>query len=89
VLAVDWGGPTETVVDGITRFLRDPTPESFRDALLELINDLTKAATMGRAGRMHTDQTFGTQRFETEWKVMVEETHRLRQTHNNSSNNIS
>jgi hypothetical protein len=89
VLAVNSGGPTETVVDGITGFLRDPTPESFGDALLELINDLPKATTMGRAGRMHVEQTFGTQRFETEWKVLVEETHRLRQTRNNSSNNSS
>jgi glycosyltransferase involved in cell wall biosynthesis len=89
VLAVNSGGPTETVVDGITGFLRDPTPESFGDALLELINDLTKATTMGRVGRMHVEQSFGTQRFETEWKVLVEETHRLRQTRNNSSNDNS
>jgi hypothetical protein len=38
---------------------------------------------------MHVEQTFGTQWFETEWKVLVEETHHLRQTRNNSSNNSS
>jgi glycosyltransferase involved in cell wall biosynthesis len=31
VVAVNDGGPTETVVDGLTGFLCDPDPESFAE----------------------------------------------------------
>ena len=74
VLAVNSGGPTETVLDGKTGLLRDPTPESFGEALLSLMNDPNTATTMGRNGRAHVEQTFGTERFEIEWKQLVEQT---------------
>jgi glycosyltransferase involved in cell wall biosynthesis len=80
VLAVNSGGPRETVVHGTTGFLRDPTPESFGEALLEFIRDTKKSTTMGRAGRTHVEQTFGTKRFETEWKGLVEGTKQLATT---------
>jgi alpha-1,3/alpha-1,6-mannosyltransferase len=74
VLAVNSGGPTETVLDNITGLLRDPTPEAFGEALFSLISSPEKATTMGRAGRRHVEETFGTNRFEKEWKQLVEET---------------
>ena len=74
VLAVRSGGPKETVIDGKTGLLRDPTPESFGEALLSLIKDPKMATTMGRNGRTHVEQTFGTDRFAREWKVLVEQT---------------
>lgn len=72
VLAVNSGGPVETVRDGATGFLRDPTPEAFGAALLSWIKDPKLATTMGREGRNHVETTFGTKRFETEWKGLVE-----------------
>jgi alpha-1,3/alpha-1,6-mannosyltransferase len=85
VLAVNSGGPRETVVNGTTGFLRDPTPESFGEALLEFIRDSKKATIMGRAGRTHVEQTFGTKRFETEWTGLVKETKQLATTRSKGS----
>jgi alpha-1,3/alpha-1,6-mannosyltransferase len=79
VLAVNSGGPMETVNDGTTGFLREPTPEAFGEALLELVKDPKKATTMGRAGRTHVEETFGTKRLEAEWKEWMEETKRRQQ----------
>lgn len=74
VLAVSSGGPLETILDGDTGFLREPTAEAFGDALLTLIGDPGRATQMGQKGRKHVETTFGTKRFETEWKLLVEET---------------
>jgi glycosyltransferase involved in cell wall biosynthesis len=74
VVAVNSGGPTETIKDGVTGYLREPSPKAFGEALLNLINDTTKATSMGRAGRDHVEKTFGTKRFENEWKELVAET---------------
>jgi glycosyltransferase involved in cell wall biosynthesis len=78
VLAVASGGPLETVKDGVTGFLRQPTAEDFGDALLTLIADPKMATKMGMAGRDHVENTFGTKRFETEWKCLVGETNEKR-----------
>jgi hypothetical protein len=78
VLAVNSGGPTETIKDGETGFLREPTPEDFGDAILTLIADPKLATKMGMAGRDHVEQRFGTKRFETEWKSLVDETNEKR-----------
>ena len=74
VVAVNSGGPKETIVDGVTGFLCDDTPETFGRALVQLLQDPEQAAAMGRAGRDHVQATFGTQRLVREWKRLVEET---------------
>ena len=74
VLAVNSGGPLETIRDGDTGFLREPTPEAFGHALIDLIEDCDRATNMGQDGRKHVERTFGTKRFEVEWKRLVEET---------------
>ena len=74
VLAVASGGPLETVRDGETGFLREPTPEAFGEALLVWTRDPGRASEMGKRGRGHVETTFGTKRLEREWKALVEET---------------
>jgi alpha-1,3/alpha-1,6-mannosyltransferase len=74
VVAVHSGGPTETVRDGVTGFLRESTPEAFGQALQEFIQTPTLATQMGKAGRDHVEDKFGTRRFRDEWKVLVKET---------------
>jgi alpha-1,3/alpha-1,6-mannosyltransferase len=74
VLAVNSGGPVETIRDGVTGFLREPTPSAFAGALRKWIEDPKLATTMGEAGREHVESTFGPERFEREWQVLVEET---------------
>jgi alpha-1,3/alpha-1,6-mannosyltransferase len=86
-LAVNSGGPIETVRDDETGFLRDPTPEAFGDALFVLIEDPQKATRMGQVGRNHVETIFGTKRFEKEWKVLIEETKALSLTRNGTTSN--
>ena len=88
-LAVNSGGPIETVRDNETGFLREPTPEAFGDALFVLIEDPQKATRMGQAGRNHVETIFGTKRFEKEWKVLVEETKTSSLTRNGRSNDTT
>lgn len=49
VLAVNSGGPKETVVDGKTGFLLEPDPAVFADRLLLLAADPALALSMGKA----------------------------------------
>lgn len=74
VVAVNSGGPTETVVDGKTGYLREPTAVAFGDAILKLFQNPQLATQMGNQGRQHVEETFGTGRFATKWQRLVEET---------------
>jgi alpha-1,3/alpha-1,6-mannosyltransferase len=58
VVAVSNAGPLETVVDGQTGFLREPTPEAFAGAMVTLLGDRAGAARLGRAGRAHVAARF-------------------------------
>ena len=71
VLAVNSGGPMETIVDGKTGFLRPPTPQEFGEALLEWIRDPSKATAMGEEGKRHVEARFGTQRRATEFQALL------------------
>ena len=53
VVAVNAGGPTETVVDGKTGFLCEQRPEAFAVALYRLIEEPKLGAALGRAGKAH------------------------------------
>lgn len=50
VIAAREGGLQETVVDGVTGFLVEPTPQAFAAAITRLLDDPALAASMGRAG---------------------------------------
>lgn len=81
VIAVKSGGPMETIVDSKTGFLREPSPQAFGEALLQLIRDPAKASAMGRAGKFHVDANFGTKRLAREFQALLEECQaRQRQT---------
>jgi glycosyltransferase involved in cell wall biosynthesis len=73
VLAVKSGGPMETIVDGQTGFLREPSPDAFGEALLELIRDPSKATAMGRAGKLHVEANFGTERLAREFQALLQD----------------
>lgn len=51
VVAVNRGGPAESVVDGETGFLVDPTPERFANAMERLVDDPDLVRRMGRKAR--------------------------------------
>lgn len=72
VLAVQSGGPMETIVDGKTGFLRPPKPQDFGEALLEWIQDPAKATAMGKAGKHHVESTFGSNRLAKEFDQLLQ-----------------
>lgn len=49
-IAIDRGGPRESVLDGVTGFLTEPEAEAFSKAMLKLDADPAMAERMGRAG---------------------------------------
>lgn len=63
VVVANCGGPAETVVDGVTGFVRPPTPLAFAGALARLITDPEAAQNMGRSGREHVAARFSRQVF--------------------------
>ncbi|KAI8930203.1 hypothetical protein BC831DRAFT_440852 [Entophlyctis helioformis] len=58
VVAVNSGGPTETVQHGRTGFLCEPTESSFADALTRLVTGEHSKQTMGAAGRRRVVEGF-------------------------------
>ena len=63
VIAVNRGGPTETIVHGQTGWLADPRPEAFADALTAVLRDAGAARRMGEAGWAHVRQHFSRRAF--------------------------
>lgn len=61
-IAINRGGPRESVIDSITGFLTEPEVDAFADAMLRLDRDPGMAATMGRAG-LDRVQEFTWERF--------------------------
>eukprot|EP00541_Cyclophora_tenuis_P000832 CAMPEP_0116551894 /NCGR_PEP_ID=MMETSP0397-20121206/6197_1 /TAXON_ID=216820 /ORGANISM="Cyclophora tenuis, Strain ECT3854" /LENGTH=307 /DNA_ID=CAMNT_0004076809 /DNA_START=58 /DNA_END=981 /DNA_ORIENTATION=+ len=74
VIAVNSGGPKETVLDGVTGFLCEGTPESFSQAIDGLLKTPEKVVEMGRAGHEHVKTKFGEERFQKQWLRLVLET---------------
>lgn len=58
VIAVNSGGPTETVVNDVTGFLCEPTSEAFANAMMKLIHSPELGARLGEAGRKRFETKF-------------------------------
>jgi len=58
VIAVNNGGPLETVQNDVTGYLCDPTPESFASAIEKLVKNPEKAAKMGATARLWVTEHF-------------------------------
>ncbi|CAI9088823.1 OLC1v1023264C5 [Oldenlandia corymbosa var. corymbosa] len=63
VIACNSGGPVETVKNGVTGFLCDPSPQDFSLAMAKLIRDPEMAERMGREARQHVAESFSTKIF--------------------------
>ncbi len=73
VLAVDDGGPIETMVDGETGFLRPPSAAAFAEALRRLLIEPDTADRLGRAGRAHVEGAFSLARFGAQLDALLRE----------------
>ena len=58
VIAVNSGGPLETVQDEVTGFLCDPDAESFAVAMQKFMKDPSLSSTMGEAGKENVIKQF-------------------------------
>lgn len=58
VIAANSGGPTETVVNGVTGFLCNLKPEDFADAMMKCIKNGDVRRKMGKAGQDRMKEQF-------------------------------
>ncbi|KAF5478546.1 hypothetical protein F2P56_005096 [Juglans regia] len=63
VIACNSGGPVETIKDGETGYLCDPTPQQFSSAMAKLVQDPQIAKIMGKEARRHVTESFSTKMF--------------------------
>lgn len=63
VIAVNSGGPTETIVNDQTGFLCEPEPTDFVEAALKIIRDPKLGERMGDMGRKRVQQRFSFEAF--------------------------
>ena len=63
VVAVNRGGPCETVRDGETGFLCEPSPEAFAQALARIVTDQALADRMGREAQKRAVAVFSLSAF--------------------------
>src|SRR5262245_3604687 len=73
VVAVNSGGPHETIRHGETGLLCEPTPAAFAEALRQLIMDRDAAQRMGQAGRTHVTRHFSQAIFGSRLNQIVNE----------------
>jgi len=63
VIACNSGGPLESVLQGKTGFLCEPTPEAFATAMASLVTKTDLAVKMGTEGRLHVEKSFSRDNF--------------------------
>jgi len=73
VVAVNNGGPLETIVHEETGLLCDPTPQAFAEAFGRLILNQAEAERMGQAGRIHVAQHFSQAAFGSRLETILDE----------------
>lgn len=72
VIAVNSGGPLETIVNEETGFLCDPEPDKFSEAMKKFIENPDLCLKMGKAGCNHIKQKFSFHLFTDQLNRIVE-----------------
>lgn len=73
VIAVNSGGPLETVADGTTGYLCEQSKEAFAKAMKVIINDKSLAKQMGNAGRQRIMNKFSPDVFSQQLNELIVE----------------
>ncbi|KAL0406724.1 UNVERIFIED_CONTAM: Alpha-1,3/1,6-mannosyltransferase ALG2 [Sesamum latifolium] len=76
VIACNSGGPVETIKNGVTGYLCDPSPQDFSVAMANFIRDPQMSRTMGREARQHVMQSFSTKIFGQHLNAYISDTAR-------------
>ena len=71
VVAVASGGPLESVVDQVTGYLKEGTPDAFAEAFAPLVDSAETSSQMGKAGRSHVASKFSLRAFGDELDAAV------------------
>lgn len=72
VIAVNSGGPRETVLHGVTGYLVENCSDGFCEALYDLIVEHPeKMDQFGTAGHIHITNQFGLLKFQSSWKALL------------------
>ena len=71
VIAVNSGGPLETVVDSKTGFLCEGTPEAFAAAMRKIVEEKGLANKLGEAARKHVMEKFSFDAFTEQLNSVV------------------
>ncbi len=78
VIAVNAGGPKETIVDGVCGYLCEPTEESFGRALQTVLEATPEQrAAMGRAAKERVIEFFSEKRLMREWQDLLSQAVRV------------
>jgi alpha-1,3/alpha-1,6-mannosyltransferase len=72
VLAVNNGGPTETIVDGQTGFLRENIPDAFASVMQNVLLEHVDIIRMGEQARNHIIENFSFESFTDKLTVTIE-----------------
>ncbi|XP_054164974.1 alpha-1,3/1,6-mannosyltransferase ALG2-like [Oppia nitens] len=75
VIAINSGGPRETVIDNETGFLCKPEPKDFAKAMKKFVDDRSLAREMGIAGHEHVVKSFSYDKFVQQFKNLINELH--------------
>eukprot|EP00744_Colponema_vietnamica_P003593 GILI01005483.1.p1 GENE.GILI01005483.1~~GILI01005483.1.p1 ORF type:complete len:444 (+),score=143.04 GILI01005483.1:43-1332(+) len=73
VIACESGGPLETVINGDTGYLCDPTPAAFSNAIARLLSDPARSKEMGRLGNTHVKENFSLEAFGTKLNGFIDQ----------------
>ncbi|KAL1920227.1 uncharacterized protein VTP21DRAFT_1373 [Calcarisporiella thermophila] len=63
VIAVNSGGPTETILDGVTGFLCEPNVETWAFSIARIVTGQVDCKNMGERGRKRVENSFSLQSF--------------------------
>ena len=73
VIAVNRGGPAETIIDGVTGLLCPPEAGAFARAIARCVRDPSFADRMGAAGRVHVSRHYSIERLATAFEALIQE----------------
>ncbi|KAI9344942.1 hypothetical protein BDR26DRAFT_835470 [Obelidium mucronatum] len=72
VVAANSGGPLESIVDGVTGFLREPEPGAFAEAISILVKGPSNKIEIGKAGKQRVLDKFTLDAFTTQLERHLE-----------------
>ncbi|KAJ3058039.1 Alpha-1,3-mannosyltransferase-like protein [Rhizoclosmatium hyalinum] len=72
VIAVNSGGPLESIIDGVAGYLRNPEPSEFAEALSILVKSPSKKSAIGAAGKKRVLDKFTLDAFTTQLEGYLE-----------------